>query len=109
MVRTSRSSSATITGGKSLPGIEAGTPLTGVPSSSFRSNFRCDEDQRARFRLRVFVHRSQKVDVDALLLAQDAEAAQLPPLVGREVGGDLGLAPALRKPLDQVQVVRLQQ
>ena len=51
----------------------------------------------------------QRVNVDLLLLVNDAVRAQLPPLVGREVRGNLRLWPAASKPLNQVQVVRLSQ
>src|SRR6202165_4729695 len=67
------------------------------------------ESATSRRRSGVFVHRAQEVDVDALLLAENAERPQLPPLVGGEVGGDLGLAAGFGKPLDQVKVGRLQQ
>src|SRR2546430_13551406 len=59
--------------------------------------------------LDVLVHGAKKIHVDALLLAQDAQRAKLPPLVWREVGRDLRLAAGLGEPLDQMQVVRLQQ
>src|SRR2546421_5546672 len=131
MTRTSRSSSATSTGGTSSAGTRAGRLLNTFPSSSSRRNSRrlsirwqgllvsrfSPRDDvpysvagRGHFgRLGVLIHGAQEVDVHPLLFAQNAWAAELPPLVGREVRGDLGLTAGLGEPLDQVQVVRLQQ
>src|SRR6266568_9429618 len=58
---------------------------------------------------RVLIEGPDEVDVHALLLSENAQAAQLPPLVRREVGADLAVAPPPAEPLDQVQVVGLQQ
>src|SRR6476646_8676113 len=56
-----------------------------------------------------FVQCAYEVHVHALLLAQDAERSELPPLVRSEIGADLRLRPPPAEPLDEVQVVRLQQ
>src|SRR5438270_13359041 len=54
--------------------------------------------------LDVLVHGAKKIHVHALLLPQDAERAQLPPLVWREVGRDLGLPAGLGEPRDKTRV-----
>src|ERR1700730_18323394 len=59
--------------------------------------------------LGVLVEGTDEVDVDPLLLAQDSQRPELPPLVRREVGADLGVAPPPSEPLDEMQVVRLKQ
>src|SRR3989442_15973613 len=129
IVRTSRSSSATRTGGSSFVGIEAGTPLNGVPSLPFLPNSRLAEYQRqgcavsrlcaspdvrspitgrGHFRHSdVLIHGAQEVHIHALLFPKDAQTAELPPFIRGEVGGDLRLGAGLGEPLNQGQVVGL--
>jgi hypothetical protein len=55
--------------------------------------------------LRVLVQGADEIDVHALLLAQDAERAELPPLVGSEIRTHLSVWASAAEPLDEVQVV----
>src|SRR4029077_2683799 len=57
----------------------------------------------------VFVQGADEVDVNPLLFAQDAQRPQLPPSAGRKIGPPLTFGSPPSEPLDEVEVVRLEQ
>src|SRR4030081_240729 len=59
--------------------------------------------------LRPLVESSDEVHINTLLLSQNAQRSKLPPLVRSEVGADLRLWTPAAEPLDEVEVVGLQQ